>query len=88
MSKYNNDDELRCSFCGKPRSMVSKLIMGPDVNICDECVRNCVEILGESSPQRQGKKAYSKETVPQKMPTPKEMVEALSEYVMRLTSFW
>ena len=82
MSKYNNDDELRCSFCGKPRSMVSKLIMGPDVNICDECVRNCVEILGESSPQRQGKKAYSKETVPQKMPTPKEMVEALSEYVI------
>ena len=80
MSKYTKDDELCCSFCGKPRSMVSKLVMGPDVNICDECVRNCVEILGEAS--RQSKKAAPGSALPDVIPTPREMVEALSDYVI------
>ena len=42
----DNFDKVRCSFCGKPRSMVSRLIMGPEVNICDECVRNAVRAYG------------------------------------------
>ena len=82
MSKNNKTDELYCSFCGKPRSMVSKLIMGPDVNICDECVRNCVEILGESTRIRQSKKSSQAAQAEKPMPTPKEITEALSEYVI------
>ena len=81
MSKYNND-ELRCSFCGKPRSMVSKLIMGPDVNICDECVRNCVDILGDFDPVRASHKKSDQSSEPKEIPTPKEITKALSEYVI------
>ncbi|MBP3759564.1 MAG: ATP-dependent protease ATP-binding subunit ClpX [Firmicutes bacterium] len=82
MSKYKNDDELRCSFCGKPRSMVNKLVMGPDVNICDECVRNCVAILDEADASRSPRPKASTSSLPDKIPTPKEMVDALSEYVI------
>ena len=79
MSKYKHDDELRCSFCGKPRSEVRKLIMGPDVNICDSCVNNCLEILNESSMNRNARK---RPVLSEKIPTPQEMVNALSEYVI------
>jgi len=82
MSKYKNDDELRCSFCGKPRSMVSKLVMGPDVNICDDCVRNCMAILDEADASNSVRKNTHASALPDKIPTPKEMVDALSEYVI------
>ena len=82
MSNYKKDDELRCSFCGKPRSMVSRLIMGPEVNICDECVRNCVAILDEAEASSKPRKKNSEGALPEVIPTPKEMVEALSEYVI------
>ena len=82
MSKYKNDDELRCSFCGKPRSMVNKLVMGPDVNICDDCVRNCVAILDEADASRSPRPKASTSSLPDKIPTPKEMVDALSEDVI------
>lgn len=45
MSKY--DSHLRCSFCGKSQEYVRKLIAGPGVYICDECVELCNEILEE-----------------------------------------
>jgi ATP-dependent Clp protease ATP-binding subunit ClpX len=44
-------DEPRCSFCGKDKKDVQKLIAGPRVCICDECVAICVEILDEPSDQ-------------------------------------
>ena len=40
-------DVLRCSFCGKPQEEVLKLISGPSVRICDDCVRVCNEILAD-----------------------------------------
>ena len=40
-------EQLKCSFCGKPLEQVYKLIAGPDVYICDECLGLCVEILEE-----------------------------------------
>ena len=82
MSKYKNDDELRCSFFFKSRSMVNKLVMGPDVNICDDCVRNCVAILDEADASRSPRPKASTSSLPDKIPTPKEMVDALSEYVI------
>ena len=82
MSNYKKDDELRCSFCGKPRSQVSRLIMGPEVNICDECVRNCVAILEEADASARPRKKNSGSAIPEAIPTPKEIVSALSEYVI------
>ena len=38
MSKYDENKQLRCSFCGKPQSQVSRLVAGPGVYICDECI--------------------------------------------------
>ena len=42
-----SNDRLKCSFCGKTQDQVKKLIAGPDVFICDECVELCNEILDE-----------------------------------------
>ena len=48
MSKYDENNELRCSFCGKTEDQVRKLIAGPDgVYICDECIEICAEIIEE-----------------------------------------
>ena len=44
MSKY---DEIRCSFCGKTQNEVKRLISGPNVYICDECINVCMDILEE-----------------------------------------
>ena len=43
----SRNDVPTCSFCGKRHDEVNKLIAGPDVNICDECVRLCNEIVAE-----------------------------------------
>ena len=45
--KEKPKDELRCSYCGKPRSEVSKLIVGPSVYICDQCIWLFVHVLAE-----------------------------------------
>jgi ATP-dependent Clp protease ATP-binding subunit ClpX len=41
------EEKLRCSFCGKPQSKIRRVIAGPDVYICSECVDICVEILND-----------------------------------------
>lgn len=46
-STLKDDEPIICSFCGKPRAMVRRLIAGPGVYVCDECVELCVEILVE-----------------------------------------
>ena len=43
----NNDQDCKCSFCGKQQDEVDKLIAGPDVYICDECIELCNEIVTE-----------------------------------------
>ena len=47
MSNFDENKQLRCSFCGKPQSQVSRLVAGPGVYICDECISLCQEILKE-----------------------------------------
>ena len=47
MSKYDENKQLRCSFCGKPQSQVARLVAGPGVYICDECIAICQDILKE-----------------------------------------
>lgn len=71
----NKNDVTTCSFCGKRHDEVNKLIAGPDVNICDECVHLCGEIVAED-------KARKGVTRSHKVPTPVEIKEFLDEYVI------
>ncbi|MGM0432340.1 MAG: ATP-dependent protease ATP-binding subunit ClpX [Spirochaetota bacterium] len=64
-----------CSFCGKSADMVNRLIAGPGVYICDECVKVCDNILQE---EEQGES----DTILQELPTPKEVKEYLDDYVV------
>ena len=45
----NGDKNIRCSFCGKPQEAVKKIIAGPGVFICDECVSLCLDIIDEEA---------------------------------------
>lgn len=78
-----NDDNrnyvARCSFCGKSESMVQKLIEGPGVFICDECIGLCNELIGSAPVQSKPKKETESEVV---LPKPAEIKEKLDEYVI------
>ena len=76
---HNNTREMHCSFCGRPRSEVRKLIMGPNVNICDDCIKTCMDILEEE--ETLNKPLKGAEPI-SKVPTPEEMTAALSQYVI------
>jgi len=71
---------LHCSFCGKTQNQVSKLIAGPNVCICDECIGYCRSIIEEEDFSRV-KTAKSKSDL-KNLPTPKELKEQLDEYVI------
>jgi ATP-dependent Clp protease ATP-binding subunit ClpX len=47
MSKYDATKQLKCSFCGKPQDQVRRLVAGPNVYICDECIELCQDIIRE-----------------------------------------
>ncbi len=66
---------LHCSFCGKSQHEVRKLIAGPNVFVCDECVDLCVEIIREEN------NAVPRLTS-QGMPTPQEIAKVLDDYVI------
>ena len=81
MSDKSGDDKdgdklLYCSFCGKSQHEVRKLIAGPSVFVCDECVDLCNDIISEELQE-----AKTSETV-EKLPTPVEISETLNEYVI------
>ena len=75
-SKDDNGKLLYCSFCGKSQHEVRKLIAGPSVFICDECVDLCNDIIREEVQEATG------DAAPDKLPTPKEIVETLNDYVI------
>jgi len=72
--KDDTNDKLFCSFCGKNQKEVKKLIAGPAVYICDECIQLCSEIIEEED-----SKSYES---PKTVMTPKEIKTALDEYVI------
>ena len=73
-TKGSSDRELRCSFCGKGQDAVQRLIAGPGVYICDECVSLCNEIIAQE---------HITETVEDgKLLTPAEIKAKLDEYVI------
>ncbi len=82
MSKYDENKKLKCSFCGKPQDQVKRLIAGPDVYICDECVDLCVDIIREEFESMQGGYDNTQKTSGFSVPKPKDINKALSDYVI------
>ena len=76
MDNNHNPNELVCSFCGKTSSQVRRIIVGQDVNICNECIELCSELLKED-----GVNGEVHETLTT-LPTPKEIARELGEYVI------
>lgn len=81
MSKYDENNELRCSFCGKPQSQVKRLISGSGVYICNECIDLCQDILAAEESRVSGEESAITGS-PEKLPKPKEIYDILSEYVI------
>jgi ATP-dependent Clp protease ATP-binding subunit ClpX len=76
VSKKNGDPEvLRCSFCNKDQSDVRKLIAGPTVFICDECVEVCNDIIADDN-------RFENRSQSSTLPTPVEIKQFLDEYVI------
>ena len=75
MSKNEDKRQLKCSFCGKNQEQVKRLIAGPNVYICDECVELCDEII-----QEEIEEVIEEDTA--SLPKPKEMMDILNDYVI------
>ena len=75
MAKFGEGDLLKCSFCGKTQKQVKKLIAGPGVYICDECIDLCNEIIEEE---------LSEPTEPSlgELPRPREIYSFLDDYII------
>lgn len=76
MSKDGHDKLLYCSFCGKSQHEVKKLIAGPSVFICDECIALCNDIVHDELPEESVKAGRSD------LPTPREISSILDQYVI------
>lgn len=75
--KKGKKETLHCSFCGKEQDQVKKLVAGPGVYICDECIELCVEIISEDNNQNDAQNEAVKN-----IPTPKEIKQVLDDYVV------
>ena len=77
MSSKDENSQLTCSFCGKSQDEVKKLIAGPTVYICDECIELCNDIIDEESRLDQTSDPEAKH-----LPKPVELKDILDEYVI------
>ncbi|GGH61237.1 ATP-dependent protease ATP-binding subunit ClpX [Paenibacillus silvae] len=76
MFKFNDEKgQLKCSFCGKSQEQVRKLVAGPGVYICDECIELCTEIVEEEL-------GHDEELDLKDIPKPKEIRDILDQYVI------
>ena len=77
----DRDNEIRCSFCGKTQDEVTRLVEGPGVYICDNCIEFCNALLfdDEGGAQKKRKKKQNEEFV---LPKPQEIKQKLDEYVI------
>jgi len=76
MPKYEDRRPVKCSFCGKAQEQVKRLVAGPGVYICDECVALCNDIIGDEVEE------YSALPELGEIPKPKEIYDILSQYVI------
>ncbi|NJD04266.1 MAG: ATP-dependent Clp protease ATP-binding subunit ClpX [Ruminiclostridium sp.] len=76
MSRYDEKKQLKCSFCGKTQEQVKRLVAGPGVYICDECIELCSEIIEEEFEDTKT------DTELNDIPKPKEIKAILDQYVI------
>ncbi|MDF2524478.1 MAG: ATP-dependent Clp protease, ATP-binding subunit ClpX, partial [Clostridiales bacterium] len=76
MSRYDEKKQLKCSFCGKTQEQVKRLVAGPGVYICDECIELCSEIIEEEFEESKA------DTELNDIPKPKDIREILDQYVI------
>ena len=80
MSNRNNNQNVRCSFCGKAQEMVRRIVAGPNAYICDECIAICNNIMEDENYEDDlGYEDIKSEDIP----TPAEIKSILDEYVIR-----
>ena len=79
MTKYDENRELKCSFCGKPQSQVKRLISGSGVYICNECVGLCQDIIAD---EERASAKHAPQGSSYRLPKPKEIAEILDDYVI------
>ena len=77
MAKFDDTKQLKCSFCGKSQDQVRRLVAGPGVYICDECIALCEDILREEFSESD---PVMEETA--ELPKPRDIADYLSEYVI------
>lgn len=80
MTKQDENNKLKCSFCGKTQDQVKRLIAGPGVYICDECVELCMDIIEEELAELHKVSGSLDEKF--ELPKPKDIARILSEYVI------
>ena len=73
-----NERSVRCSFCGKPQEVVKRIIAGPGVYICDECIELCQDIINDESYDIVDERDVESKA----LPTPKQIKETLDQYVI------
>ena len=76
MSRYDEKKQLKCSFCGKTQEQVKRLVAGPGVYICDECIELCSEIIEEEFEDARVDAELND------IPKPAEIKEILDQYVI------
>ena len=82
-NNFGNDNEVRCSFCGKPQSQAKRLISGNGVYICDECVELCMDIIADEDSLHRGRPQPKNEPHAEMvLPKPQEIKKQLDEYVV------
>ena len=69
---------VRCSFCGKPQEVVKRIIAGPGVYICDECIELCQDIMDDENYAVEDEAKFEAKA----LPTPKEIKDTLDEYII------
>lgn len=75
-----NSPVVTCSFCGRPQQLVKKLVLGPNTNICDECIQSCYQILKDEGVLGDQMSAPQVQSV--SLPKPKEVYEYLNTYII------
>ncbi len=82
MANFDENKTLHCSFCGKPQNKVRKLVAGPNVYICDECINVCASILDDELGIDYSDGPEEGADAPETLPTPRELKEVLDQYVV------
>ena len=78
MPKGDINKNVKCSFCGKSQASVKKIVAGPNVFICDECIRVCSSILEDEFLENEAEYSISEG----KIPSPQEIKSILDEYII------